>query len=206
MKLNHFILLVIFVFFIFTFYRSSVENMSINRQIILMGDSILDNSSYVTSGSSVYEQLKKQNSNVLNLAKDHSTISDLYFQLDKIPLDMNTSNTTVYISIGGNDILTNSNDIDNLFDKYLYFLKSLKTKLPNVKLFLFNLYVPLNSRYEKYRKIVIKWNEKLTKNENTYNYKVIDLFNLLVSSSDFVYNIEPSESASKKIVNLILSV
>jgi hypothetical protein len=171
-----------------------------------MGDSILDNSAYVASGDSVYEQLKnKTNNNVLNVAKDHSTIVDLYSQLDKVPIEMNTSNTYVFISAGGNNILTNSNNIYKLFQQYGDFLNSLKTRLPNVKLFLFNLYVPINSKYSNYKPIIENWNNKLTNNKDKYNYEIKDLFNLLVSSDDFVYDIEPSETASKKIAELIIN-
>jgi len=206
MNLKKLLLFGLLLFFIFTIYTTRIETMYVNKQIVLMGDSILDNSAYVASGDSVYEQLKnKTNNNVLNVAKDHSTIVDLYSQLDKVPIEMNTSNTYVFISAGGNNILTNSNNIDKLSQQYGDFLNSLKTRLPNVKLFLFNLYVPINSKYSNYKPIIENWNNKLTNNKDKYNYEIKDLFNLLVSSDDFVYDIEPSETASKKIVELIIN-
>ena len=206
MNLKKLLLFGLLLFFIFTIYTTRIETMYVNKQIVLMGDSILDNSAYVASGDSVYEQLKnKTNNNVLNVAKDHSTIVDLYSQLDKVPIEMNTINTYVFISAGGNNILTNSNNIYKLFQQYGDFLNSLKTRLPNVKLFLFNLYVPINSKYSNYKPIIENWNNKLTNNKDKYNYEIKDLFNLLVSSDDFVYDIEPSETASKKIAELIIN-
>ena len=52
-----------------------------------------------------YDILKTYTNNVYNYAKNESTIHDLYLQLDKIPTNMNNSNTYIFISAGGNDIL-----------------------------------------------------------------------------------------------------
>jgi lysophospholipase L1-like esterase len=180
---------------------SNREGFSTNNQIILMGDSILKNDDYVKS--SVYDELTKKTKNVINLAKDNSRIIDLYEQLSEISLEMNTKNTYVFISIGGNDILTHKN-VGLLFQQFSLFLKSLRKKLSNVNLFIMNLYVPANEKYKIYESNIKKWNDYLDKNALIYNYKVKDLFNLLVLPEDFVYNIEPSETASKKIANQIL--
>lgn len=182
------------------------ELFSNNDTIILMGDSILENSNYVSKGKSVADILKTKTNKVYNFAKDEATINDLYTQLDKISYDFNTSNTHIFISAGGNDILTKPNlDIEMLFNNYNSFLKALKEKLGKTKLNLLNLYLPSSPRYKSYAPSVTKWNQLIVQNSSKLGviYNVVSLESLLVIPSDFVYDIEPSESGSVKIANSI---
>ena len=68
-----------------------------------------------------------------------------------------------------------------------------------------NLYLPANPRYQSYKQLIDQWNDLINKYSNGVGemYNVIDLNSVLKSPNDFVYDIEPSESASEKIVNLI---
>jgi lysophospholipase L1-like esterase len=175
-----------------------------------MGDSVLNNANYVPSGKSVYDRLKTKLSKVINVAKDGATINDLYGQLDKIPVDLNKSDTYIFISAGGNDILNkrtelSSNDIRRLFDTYMEFLKALSTKLGSAKINIVNLYLPSNPRYQSYKTSVEQWNQLINQSSSKVGemYNVIDLYGLLKSPDDFVYDVEPSESASDKISYLI---
>ena len=188
-----------------------VERLTNNNQIVLLGDSVLNNASYVPKGQSVYDLLvsKSNNSNkVLNLAKDNATIVDLYSQLDKIPLELNNANTYVFISAGGNNLLqqqkSNENELQ-LFSNYMNFVKSLRTRLNGVKINILNLYLPANPRYESYAKVVDTWNELLKTNSFKIGeiYNVLDIHALLQSPEDFVYDIEPSAVGGEKIANLI---
>jgi lysophospholipase L1-like esterase len=175
-----------------------------------MGDSVLNNANYVPSGKSVYDRLKTKLSKVINVAKDGATINDLYGQLDKIPVDLNKSDTYIFISAGGNDILNkrtelSSNDIRRLFDMYMEFLKALRTKLGSVNVNIINLYLPTNPRYQSYKTSVEQWNKLINESSNKVGemYNIVDLYALLTSPNDFVYDIEPSESSSDKISSLI---
>jgi methyl-accepting chemotaxis protein len=186
------------------------EGLTNNDTIILMGDSILNNSIYVPEGKSVYDCVKTKLDKVILTAKDGATINDLYEQLDKIPIELNNSSTFIFISIGGNDILTkritlNSNEIEELFDNYMNFLQALKTKIGSVKINILNLYLPTNPRYQIYKSTVEQWNKLINTNSNKIGeiYNILDLYSLLTNSNDFVYDIEPSAIASNKIANLI---
>lgn len=192
-------------------YRKSlVEGLTTNDNVVLIGDSVLNNSKYVGENKSVFEMLKTKIQNVYNFAQDGATITDSYRQLDQISSDLNMTNTFVFISIGGNNILNertqmNSDAVSELFNKFLEFIRSVKSKLPSVKINVFNLYEPTNPRYKSYKPIIDQWNKLISENSGKVGalYNVIDLHSLLDNSNDFVYDIEPSEEASKKIANII---
>jgi lysophospholipase L1-like esterase len=201
------VLVLIIIIVTCAYFNSSKEGLTNNNSIILMGDSILNNAIYVPNGESVVDYLKKENPNVLNVAKDGATITDLYVQLDNIPLKYNNSNTYLFISIGGNDILhTNATiNIVQLFNKYLDFLKALRVKLGNTNINILNLYLPANPRYNSYKPTIEQWNQLINKYSNKVGemYNVIDIYSLLNQPEDFVYDIEPSTLASQKIANII---
>lgn len=207
-----FLIIIISLIIIFScaFYKTIKEGLTNKEIIILLGDSVLNNSNYVPEGKSVVDILKTKSNNVLNFAKDGATISDLYTQLDKIPIDLNNSDTYIFISAGGNDILNKRTDLNeieikNLFDSYLNFIKALKVKLGSVKINILNLYLPTNPRYLTYKNSIIQWNNLIDLNSNKIGlmYNIIDLYSLLDKTSDFVYDIEPSETGSEKIANII---
>jgi hypothetical protein len=85
------------------------------------------------------------------------------------------------------------------------FLKALRVKLGNTKIYIMNVYLPTNPKYETYKPYIDEWNQLIEKSSSKIGemYQVVDLHSLLTKPEDFVYDIEPSESASEKIANLI---
>jgi len=204
------IIISLVIIFSCAYFKSFKEGLTNNNTVILMGDSVLNNTNYVFTGNSVYYYLKKKLNNVINLAKDGATISDLYTQLDKIPVDLNNTDTYIFISAGGNDILNKrteltTNEIIRLFDTYMDFFKALRAKLGSTKINIINLYLPINPRFQSYKTSIEQWNQLINQYSNKIGemYNVLDLYSLLTTPEDFVYDIEPSESASNKIANLI---
>jgi hypothetical protein len=112
-KIVTFFVIIISIIIIFTcaYFHSLKEGLTNNDKVILMGDSVLNNSNYVPLDKSVINILKTKTNNILNVAKDGATINDLYEQLDKIPMDFNRADTYVFISVGGNDILNEYHQI-----------------------------------------------------------------------------------------------
>ena len=212
-KLKTILIITISIIIIFScaYFKSIKEGLTNNNTLILMGDSILNNANYVPEGTSVYAFLKQKVSNVINVAKDGATINDLYTQLDKIPIELNNSQTYIFISAGGNNILSNSttklnkDQIIQLFNTYIDFLKALRAKLSNVNINILNLYLPTNPRYQSYKSSVDQWNQLLKEYSNKIGetYNILDLHTLLTSPEDFIYDIEPSKTASHKIAYLI---
>ncbi len=210
MKLFSYIIIIICIIIIFScaYFKSLKEGLTNKaNNTILMGDSVLNNSKYVSTNKSVEDILNKKINNVLNVAKDEAVISDLYKQLDKIPVELNNSETNIFISIGGNDILKlrSATQVKPLFDKYMEFLKALRVKLGNAKIYIMNVYLPTNPKYKSYKPYIDEWNQLIEKSSSKIGemYQVVDLHSLLTKPEDFVYDIEPSESASEKIANLI---
>lgn len=207
------VVICVIVIFSCAYFKTIREGLTNNNNIILLGDSILNNSNYVLEGKSVFDNLKTKTNSVYNFSKDGATINDLYGQLDKVPLDFNKSETYVFISAGGNDILNkrgqlSSSEIRRLFDSYMNFIRALRVKLGSVKINILNLYLPSNPRYQVYKTSIEEWNRLLKEYSNRVGemYNVVDLYLLLTSNDDFVYDIEPSESASVKIANSIYYV
>ena len=213
-----FILFIIMLLFVFAFTRETNSfndtftndngTNSKSKNIVLIGDSILNNSAYVSADQSVPDLVSKtmHENTIYNFAKDGSTINDCYAQLDKISLQLDNSKTSIFLSCGGNNILNSRHKIDDkvisdLFTKYSELISSIKTRVPNASLYVLNLYYPTDGHYSSYRKSIEQWN-KLLQNDAS-SVKVIDLSSLLVLEEDFVYGIEPSFKGGQKIVEAI---
>jgi hypothetical protein len=85
------------------------------------------------------------------------------------------------------------------------FIKALRVKLTTAKINILNLYIPANPRYQSYKSSIDQWNQLIKEYSSKIGemYNVINLDTLLTTNADFVYDIEPSESASEKIANVI---
>ena len=171
-----------------------------DKNIVLLGDSILKNNNYVKNGKGVDDLLIERNRGVTtSLAIDNSTIVDVYKQISSIPIELNTSNTTVFLSAGGNNILQNyvGHSDNNLNDK-----QYLTTIFAAYK----NIYFPQSIKYKQYHDLITDWNEMV------YNYAneqqngiagVIKISGVLTDKGDFTLGIEPSDQGGAKIVELI---
>ena len=188
---------------------------NIDKTYVLLGDSILKNNSYVKNGKGIDDILnEKTNNNTHCYAKDESTIVDVYSQLDSIPSDLNKKSNTIFLSVGGNDILNNYADkevsikdtkvLEPMFNAYKTLIKSIQTKMNDSKLILLDIYYPRNIKFAQYKPILEEWNKMITDFSSTNNLQVINISNILIESTDFTLNIEPSESGGKKIADNIL--
>lgn len=186
-----------------------------DKKYILLGDSILKNNSYVKNGKGIDDILnEKTNGNTHCYAKNESTIVDVYSQLDSIPDDMNKQTTAVFLSVGGNDILNNyaDKDISNkdtkvlgpIFNAYKTLIKSIQTKMNDSKIVLLDIYYPTNIKLAQYKPILEEWNKMISDFASTNNIQVINISNILIESTDFTLNIEPSELGGEKISDNIL--
>jgi hypothetical protein len=191
------------------------SNNKSDKTYILLGDSIIKNNSYVKNGKGIDDILNEKTSgNTKCYAKDESTIVDIYSQLDSIPSDLNKESTTIFLSVGGNDILNNYADkevsikdkkvLDPIFNAYKTLIKSIQTKMNDSKLVLLDIYYPTNIKLAQYKPILEEWNKLIADFASTNNLQVINISNILIESTDFTLNIEPSETGGEKIANNIL--
>jgi len=185
------------------------------KTLIFLGDSILDNKNYVNKTDSV-EYLLRENDKykIVFLAQDNSIIADIASQMDKIPKELNNKNNYVFLSVGGNNLLNqiltskiNYDSIITLFKEYKGLIKEIKDRLPNSKLYLFNIYFPSDIKYKAYYDFISEWNTLLSNYINLNNsLKEITVDKLCNLPLDFVNDYEPSGICSKKIVNNILNL
>jgi hypothetical protein len=194
-----------------------VESFNSDKQtFILLGDSILKNDAYVSDGKSVENLLvERTNGKTTCLAVDHSKIVDVYSQVDKIPEQLNTSQTTVFLSAGGNDILTHYVDQGNdstdtsilgtMFAAYKKLIKSIQKKLPNANIVLLDIYYPENMTYKQYHSIINDWNKMVYEYAGKNGLSVLKVSGVLTKSDDFSFGIEPSATGGRKLVDAILS-
>lgn len=199
---------------------SHIESFNAEKQtFILLGDSIFKNDAYVSDGQSVDEMLKnKTNGKTLCLAADHSKIVDVYEQISKIPDSLNDNLTTIFLSIGGNDILTHYVDKENdntdtsilgvMMSSYKKVIQNIRGKLPRANIIVLDIYYPENMRYKQYHSIISEWNNMLYKCAGEPKNRINGVFkisNILNQAEDFSFGIEPSAIGSKKLVESILA-
>jgi len=217
MKQIFLILLLIFVIVSVSFYNEYQKNLlqegltnDDNSTIILIGDSILNNTNYILKEeNSVPGLIKAKHSDTYVFAKDEAIISDCNAQIEEIPEANNTKDTYIFVSAGGNNILNNRNNIskeivDSLFQQYSTLILSLKSKFPNTNIYLLNLYYPLDSTFKNLYVYIDQWNSLITEFAEKNGLKVIQTNKLLINNDDFTNSIEPSEQGGKKIADVIL--
>lgn len=210
-KNNNTIKFIIFIGFIIFFNLKDIkEGLTSSRKkttIILLGDSMLNNSKYVGSGESVFDIIKNKNINILNYAVDNSKIQNINNQLSKITSIYDTPDTYIFLSVGGNDILNSQSQdeesVNQLFKNYLQVIKNIKNKFKKAKIVALNIYHPQASYYSLYYKSIDQWNKLLKQNEFE-GYSVLDVDKLIVDKNDLVQDIEPSRQGSKKIADAII--
>jgi hypothetical protein len=187
------------------------------QYFLLLGDSILNNSVYVVNGKSVNELLiEKTNNRTTSLAKNDATIVEVYDQVGIIPnkLKNASNNTTIFLSVGGNDILNQVSDkeggqvdskvINTIFSAYKPLIKSIQRIMPNSRLVLLDIYFPNNMKYKPLHDAIREWNNKLYNYAKENNLSVLRISNILFKPEDFTLGIEPSAIGSQKLVDAIL--
>jgi len=205
-------ILFIILYFYFSFYKENLTNIN-NKQIVLLGDSILENSLY--ANPSVLEILQNTSYSVLCLAKDNSTINSTYLQFYDLPSSLNNPNTFLFVSVGGNDILQKyvykdiqsdkQQNIDSLFHEYKLLILSLQKKMNLSNIFLLNIYYPYSSYYKSYYPLIKEWNDSLKKFCLDKHFKLLNIAEFMTSEKDFSFDIEPSSIGSQKISEAILN-
>ncbi len=186
------------------------------QTFILLGDSILKNDAYVSDGKSVDDLLKERtNGASICLAVDHSKIVDIYSQLEKLTAEMDNDSTTIFLSAGGNDILTYYVDQGNtatdtsilgpMFAAYKKLVKHIHTILPKANLVLLDIYYPENLSYTQYHPVLKEWNGLVYKYASKNDYSVLKISKVLTKTEDFSFGIEPSATGGRKIVETIIS-
>jgi len=201
-----------------TYTREGFNNNKVdNKTYVLLGDSILKNNAYTKDGKSIESLIIERNNNVYCLASDDSKISDTFAQVSQIPIELNSPDTYIFLSAGGNNILSHyveenqdvkdSSVLKPMFTTYKHLVKSIQTRLPEAKIILLDIYYPDNLKYKQFHSIIKEWNSMIydfAENPKNKIYGVIRISSHLTQNDDFSFGIEPSSSGGQKIADLIL--
>lgn len=212
--MNNLIFITIILFFMYLFYHSYFltykENFDKRKQIILLGDSILENSNYVEKYFNVESNIKKKHPHVLNLAQDNAVINNLTLQIKHLKQKKINKGDIIFVSVGGNDILNHYRfkkkgkikDLNPMFEKYAEMILRLKNTSSN-QIVLLNIYAP--PKVKEYHNIILLWNKKQKSFASENNIKVLDIHSLVNHKQHFVHNIEPSNQGGEIIANAIIN-
>ena len=225
LKIFGLILFIIVVSYWNTYCNSFIESFSFNssnkningnenKTIVLLGDSILKNNSYVSNGKGVDNILEERNAKVVSLAENNSKIVDVYGQIGKIPLDINNVSTSIFLSSGGNDILsfyvdqngdtTDTGFLNTMLAAYKKLVKSIQTRMNKCQIVLVDIYYPVSNPFAQYKPIIEEWNTLISNYALENSLGLLQISQSVTSSEDFTLGIEPSEKGGEKIAQLIL--
>jgi lysophospholipase L1-like esterase len=214
--------LYIFILAIFiigvSYWNTYREGFNSEKQtFVLLGDSIFKNDQYVSDGKSVNQLLSERtNGKTICLAKNDAKIANVYDQVKQIEPYLNTTTTTIFLSVGGNDILSraqNNSNGDNkflstVFEEYKSLVKSIQTQLPKANIVLCDIYYPDNLKYKQYHPIISEWNDMVQTFARDPENRIRGVFKIsyiLTTPEDFTLEIEPSDVGGQKIVDNMLS-
>ena len=213
--------LILFIFAVSywnTYCSSFIESFSSNssnQTIVLLGDSILKNNSYVPDGKGVDNILQERSDkNVESIAENNSKIVDVYSQINKIPIELNNKTTTIFLSSGGNDILSfyvdqhgDTNDtgfLNTMMAAYKKLVKSIQTRMNLCQIVLLDIYYPTSNQFAQYKPILEKWNGLIATYAGENSLGLLQISQVVTSNDDFTLGIEPSEKGGEKIAQSIL--
>jgi len=198
-----------------SFIESFSSNTKGNKTIVLLGDSILKNNSYVSDGKSVDNMIEERNPSIFSLAVNNSKIVDVYGQINKIPLDINSSSTFIFLSSGGNDILsfyvdqhgdtTDTGFLNTMLAAYKKLVKSIQTRMDKCQIVILDIYYPTSNQFAQYRPIIEEWNTLIANYARENSLGLLKISQKVTSSDDFTLGIEPSEKGGAKIAQQILN-
>jgi hypothetical protein len=219
-----FLLICIIILPLFSQYQYSktifegINSDNKNDNIVLIGDSILKNNYYVGNDKSVEEIFyRKTNTRAICYAINDSKIYDIYSQVNRIPLELNNSKTTIFISAGGNDILEkyvernnqDLHDFDGLntfLNSYKKLIETIKHKMDKCRIVILDVYYPTSTYYLPYKDIIKEWNNKLYNYAEEQKIDILQISDILTDSKDFIFDIEPSEIGGDKLVDAIIKI
>jgi hypothetical protein len=192
--------------------------------VVLVGDSIFDNDTYVLGEPGVIEQMRRSIPNgwsAFKIAVDGDCIGDVASQLEKLP----THATDIVLSVGGNDMIGYSHLLSEIQDprglptllatpradfaeKYAELLETLML-LPT-RLTVCTVYTAIPFQEPEFREYaraaITAFNEAILEEADKRGIPVVRLERICTEDEDFsaVSPIEPSAVGGQKIVDALI--
>ncbi|MEM9840419.1 MAG: SGNH/GDSL hydrolase family protein [Pseudomonadota bacterium] len=195
------------------------------KHVVLAGDSVFDNDTYVLGEPGVIEQLRKsipEGWSAFKLAVDGHRIADIERQLGSLP----TNCTDLFISVGGNDArrythllerIRSAADLPKLLDGPLQAFRSEYgcmldlAKAHSVRVHICSIYTAIpfeNATWRQYAPMAIgAFNSAIIEQAELRDLSIVRLDQVCLEPDDFsqVSPIEPSSQGGQKIVEAIVS-
>jgi len=194
----------------------------VSQHLVLIGDSILDNASYVPGRRpAVIDHVRDRLSDgwvATKLAVDGSVINDVHRQLDALPGDA----THLVLSVGGNDLLSVVGtlpkavqtvgdglrvlaDVRDQFElDYRRLLGSIRDRgLPTGVCTVYNPSLPDPVTLREVVAALALFNDCIIQVAREFRFPVLDLRAVCTDAADFVAQIEPSQHGGGKIAEAI---
>lgn len=194
------------------------------KNIVLLGDSIFDNKSYVSGGLDVVTHLRQQIPDEWKatlLAVDGNLVENVQTQILDIPNDA----THLFVSVGGNNALLNADilqmkvsssaevfdrlaDLASDFEYHYREMLKVVSRL-NKPTTVCTIYYPRmpDPTYQKLACAALaSFNDVIIKQAFLFGIPLIDLRIVCNEDSDYANSIEPSEAGGGKIAKTILQV
>ena len=203
--------------------------MACMNKVVLFGDSIIDNKSYVSHGEfSVLEHLENiSNYEYIQVAYDGHTTFDV--QNKQLHLSTIVKPSHIVLSVGGNDLLQNLSYLSKgpvsnvneavsgiqqhifepLEQRFETIIEELSSQRAN--LLVCTLYEGDLGRTDEFKDVldsskimVSSFNDLVYKTAKKYNADVLELREIFISSDDYANPIEPSHIGGEKLAKSIV--
>ena len=199
------------------------------NRVVLFGDSIIDNKTYVSHGEfSVLEHLENiSNYEYIQVAYDGHTTFDV--QNKQLHLSTIVKPSHIVLSVGGNDLLQNLSYLSNgpmsnvneaitgiqqhifepLEQRFETIIEELSSQRAN--LLICTVYEGDLGRTDEFKDVldsskimVSSFNDIVYKTAKKYNADVLELREIFISSDDYANPIEPSHIGGEKLAKSIV--
>jgi hypothetical protein len=194
-----------------------------SKHIVLLGDSVFDNKAYVgQSGKPVEAYLRgllKDQYRVTSLAEDGARIEEVYRQAKSVPDDA----AGLFLSAGGNNItahinylqqpaesaaevlLTFRSLVDEFAAQYSRLIEHLSSlEIPLTVCTIYNCAFPSVEGQKCVETALALFDDAIIQSAYRYSVPYIDLRMVCRDETDYVNEIEPSDSGGKKIAEALL--
>jgi len=131
-------------------------------------------------------------------ATDGATLQDTLQQVNQCP---EQELGAIVLSAGGNDLLIYRQITSPMRTEWTQLVHRIREKYPQVPLFACNVYCPVEQTAVSCAAVIQQWNE-WTHNQDK-DTQVIDLNSILTNKTDFVRQIEPSQTGGTLIARAI---
>jgi hypothetical protein len=196
----------------------------LSKHLVLLGDSIFDNATYVRGRPAVIDQVRNslpQGWRATLIARDGNVINDVHRQLERLPDDA----SHLVLSVGGNDVLLEieilqrtvrnvgeglrllADSRDRFENDYRRLMQAIRDRgLPAAVCTIYNPCFPEGLLQREAVAVLCLFNHCILRNAHQFTLPVLDLRVICTDAADYSNEIEPSSTGGAKIAHAICHI